>query len=164
MASKAATTIAAGTVVAGRIEGAEDIDLLGRIEGSVHLKGALRIDEKARADADLEVTRLEIRGILVGNATATDTIELLGTARVIGDLVAPRIIVREGARFRGLLDMGDAPDEDDAPRPAQARRPAPTPARTPTRPAAIPPRTAPAARPARPATARPEGEDAGEEP
>ncbi|MCA9526821.1 MAG: polymer-forming cytoskeletal protein, partial [Myxococcales bacterium] len=113
MASKAVTVIAAGTVVAGRIEGAEDVDLFGRIEGSLKLKGALKIDEKARADAELDVTRLEVRGILVGNATASESIELFGTARVVGDLVAPRIIVRDGARFRGLIDMGEPAEADD---------------------------------------------------
>ncbi|MCB9548324.1 MAG: polymer-forming cytoskeletal protein [Myxococcales bacterium] len=120
MASKAVTVIAAGTVVAGRIEGAEDVDLFGRIEGSLKLKGALKIDEKARADAELDVTRLEVRGILVGNATASESIELFGTARVVGDLVAPRIIVRDGARFRGLIDMGEPAEADDE---APARRP-----------------------------------------
>lgn len=141
MASKAVTVIAAGTVVAGRIEGAEDVDLFGRIEGSLKLKGALKIDEKARADAELDVTRLEVRGILVGNATASESIELFGTARVVGDLVAPRIIVRDGARFRGLIDMGEPAEADDeAPARPAARRPA-----APARPA---PRTAPASRPA----------------
>ncbi len=161
--AKAATLIAAGTVIAGRIEGAEDIDLFGRIEGSLKLKGALKIDEKARADADLEVTRLEVRGILVGNATASEAIELFATARVIGDLVAPQVVVREGARFRGLIDMGDAPGEEDTPRGTPpARRPAAPAARPAARPT-LPARTGAPSRPGRPA-AKPEGEDAGEEP
>ena len=160
--AKAATIIAAGTVIAGRIEGAEDIDLFGRIEGSLKLKGALKIDEKARADADLEVTRLEVRGILVGNVTASEAIELFPSARVIGDLVASQVVVREGARFRGLIDMGDAPGEEDAPRGTPARRPA-VPAGRPAARPAVPARTTPAPRPGRPA-AQVEGEDAGEEP
>ncbi|MEZ4475649.1 MAG: polymer-forming cytoskeletal protein [bacterium] len=161
MASKAATVIAAGTVVAGRIEGAEDVDLFGRIQGSLTLKGALKIDEKARVDAEVQVTRLEVRGILVGNATATDSIELFGSARVVGDLVAPRIVVREGARFRGLIDMGDPEDEDESAPPA---RPAPRRPAAPSRPAPRPAATTrPAARP-RPAPADAEDDADAEEP
>ncbi len=104
----APTTIQAGTRVSGRIEGSEDIDVFGAVEGSVALQGHLLIDGDARVDAALEVSELTIHGVLVGNATVSGTIELHSTARVVGDLVAPSVIVHDGAQFRGLIDMGDA--------------------------------------------------------
>ncbi len=109
--AKAPTVITAGIVVSGRIEGAEDIEVFGAVKGSVHLDGDVFVDEQARVDADLEVNNLTVHGILVGNVTASDAIELASTARVIGDLTAPRVIVNGGALYRGTIDMGDIEDE-----------------------------------------------------
>jgi cytoskeletal protein CcmA (bactofilin family) len=153
------TVIAAGTTVSGRIEGAEDIEVLGTIKGSVVLDGAMRVDEDARVEADLELTSLDIHGIVVGNVTASERITLHASARVIGDLTTPRVVLDDGALFRGAIDMGEAPDEGSA-RPARARKSARS--------------AAPAARPARAPKSRaaaakappsePEADDADEEP
>ena len=112
------TIIAANTTVSGRIEGREDLQVLGAIKGTVRLEGSLLIDEAARVEADCEVTNLEVFGVLVGDVTVTDTLELHKTARVIGDLRAPRVIMHEGAMLRGLLDMGL---ESEAPTQARGR-------------------------------------------
>ena len=142
--AKASTVITAGTRVSGRIEGSEDVDVFGAIEGSVALEGHLLIDGDARVDATLEVSELTVHGVLVGNATVSGTIELHQTAKVVGDLVAPRVILHDGALFRGLIDMGalgDAPPAKStrrakparssapraAPRPAPRREPEPEP-------------------------------------
>lgn len=109
--AKAPTVITAGIVVSGRIEGAEDIEVFGAVKGSVHLDGDVFVDENARVDADLEVNNLTIHGILVGNVTASDAIELAASARVVGDLTAPRVIVQAGALYRGTIDMGDIEGE-----------------------------------------------------
>lgn len=109
--AKAPTVITAGVVVSGRIEGAEDIEIFGAVKGSVHLDGDVFVDEKARVDADLEVNNLTVRGILVGNVTASESVQLAASARVVGDLTAPRIIVEAGALYRGMIDMGDIEDE-----------------------------------------------------
>jgi cytoskeletal protein CcmA (bactofilin family) len=118
------TIIAAGTTVSGRIEGSEDLQVLGAVKGTVQLEGALLIDEAARVEADCTVTHLEVHGVLVGDVTAADTIEIHKTARIIGDLRAPRVIMHEGALFRGLLDMGDLDSEASASRRATSRSPA----------------------------------------
>ncbi|MEZ4468183.1 MAG: hypothetical protein R3F43_28060 [bacterium] len=102
-----------------------------------------------------------MRGILVGNATATDSIELFGSARVVGDLVAPRIVVREEPGSGGLIDMGDPEDGRVGPAGASGAAAARDP-----KPPGAPPGTAtarPAARP-RPAPADAEDDADAEEP
>ncbi len=166
MARNEATVIAAGTRISGRLEGAEDVQVLGALQGTVHLEGALFIDTEARVDAECAVDSLEVHGILVGDVQASDTIELHPTARVVGDLAAPRVIVHEGARMRGLIDMGDM-DAERAPTKgrsaAPARRPTASPARPASRPAPAPARPAPVAKapeaPAAKAPPAPEPED-----
>ena len=142
--ASAPTVIQAGTRVSGRIEGSEDLDVYGAVEGSVSLEGHLLIDGDARVDATLEVSELSVHGVLVGDATVSGTIELHKTARVVGDLVAPNVIVHDGALFRGLLDMGDAADAAPAPRRSSPSRAAPSPA---ARPAARRPAPRPAPEP-----------------
>lgn len=156
--AKAPTVITAGVVVSGRIEGAEDIEVFGAVKGSIHLDGDVFVDEKARVDADLEVNNLTVHGILVGNVTASDAIELAASARVVGDLAAPRVIVQAGALYRGAIDMGDI--EDEIPGEGKARsgrgRSSGSKGRSSSRPA--PSRAArpePKPEPARPAPARP---------
>lgn len=155
------TIIQANTRISGRLEGAEDVELLGSIQGSVQLDGSLFVDKAAQVQADVEVTRLEVHGVLVGSVLASESIELFGEAKVIGDLTAPKVIIHEGALYRGAIDMGgESADEGRGGRnsPPPARRPSPqrvAPARprtaprsTPTQaPAAIEPAKAPLAAP-----------------
>ena len=69
-----------------------------------------------------------------GDASASDTIHLTADAQVVGDLTAPRIIIDDGARIRGMVDMGEADNaaprsRTSSPRPSRAKTaPAPAPA------------------------------------
>jgi hypothetical protein len=86
--------------------------------------------------ADVTVKNAVISGVVVGNVTATDSVQLTAEGRMVGDLAAPRVIIVDGASFRGRVDMGDV----DAERPTgttpatQSRTSAAT--RTATRPTA----------------------------
>lgn len=170
--AKAPTIITASTTVDGRVEGSEDVEIYGAVRGAIRLVGALYLDGEARVDAEVEVTSVAIHGILVGNVQASDSIEIFGSARVVGDLTAPRVVLHDGALYRGTIDMGEAPDEGadrgtrGASRPAPARsapaRPAPSrPAPPPARPAPPPRKEAP---PPEPAVEDEDGEDDDDEP
>ena len=105
--AKSPTIISASTTIKGRIQGAEDVELYGRVEGNVKLDGTLYVDEKARLDADIQATEITVHGIVVGNSIAEVVIKLESTARVIGDLRAPRIIIDDGALVRGVVETSD---------------------------------------------------------
>ena len=130
--AKAPTLITSSTVIRGRVSGQEDIDLDGRIEGQIEIDGTLKVDAKARADAQISAKNVYVHGVLIGDVTATDTIHITDTALVVGDLIAPRIIVDEGAQIRGLVDMGDGSSASPrsatrtTTKPAATRPPAPS--------------------------------------
>ena len=150
-AESAATSIQASTRIAGRIEGKGDLDVFGKVEGSIIIDGNLLIDVDGRADADVEAAQVEIHGIFTGNAKA-ERIELFETAIVVGDLRAAQIIVADGAKFRGLIDMGEftvAAAEKAPARPRAARPAAAAPSKKKARAAASKP----------PAKAKAESED-----
>ena len=170
------STIGVGTTVRGSIRGEGDLEIHGRVEGSVAVTGEVIIFETALLKSDVRARRITVRGAVAGDISADEAIVLEAGARVLGDLGAPQIGIRPGGMVRGNVSTGGPlPETKSAPaaavsagrarpvatpaaRPAPARAAAPAPAARPVaaRPAVLP---APAARPAaaRPApAARPE--------
>ena len=122
--AEATTVIAAGTSVRGHLQGAEDLLVQGSLQGSIRLEASLTIDPEGRVDATVEVVSAVVHGVVVGRIAASDFVELAAGARMKGDVVAPRVILRDGAQFAGLIDMGDVPAEQ-----ATGAKAAPSPAR-----------------------------------
>jgi cytoskeletal protein CcmA (bactofilin family) len=141
------TLVGARTVVRGNLQGDEDLTVVGRVDGTIALSKTLIVEPDGVVVADVQVQRAMISGTVVGNITATDLIHLTETGRVVGDLAAPRVVLVEGAAFRGNVEMGDL----EAPRverprtavvstPARPRAPVPTPrASAPAAPRPAPP-------------------------
>lgn len=101
------TVIGVETRISGEIRGEEDLVIRGRVDGKIHLSHALTVEKGAIVQADVDVRNLVISGTLVGNIVASESVRLLSTARVVGDLAAPRVIMDAGAAYRGRVDMGD---------------------------------------------------------
>jgi cytoskeletal protein CcmA (bactofilin family) len=101
------TTIGPSIVITGEITADEDVTIEGTIHGHVTVREAtLAVGSHARLEADLRAARVLIAGRLEGSASATERIELLATATVDGSLSAERVVIADGARFNGGIDMG----------------------------------------------------------
>ena len=112
------TVIGIETRVSGEIRGDEDLVIKGRVDGKIHLSKVLTVEKGAIVQADVDVRNLVVLGTLVGNIVASESVRLLATARVVGDLASPRVMMEAGAAYRGRVDMGDV----DAARAAVASR------------------------------------------
>jgi cytoskeletal protein CcmA (bactofilin family) len=162
------SSIGRGTVVRGNIHGDGDLDIHGRVEGSVVVGGDLLISETGLVRSDITGRRVTVRGAVAGNVSATESLVLEQGARVVGDLGAPQVGIRPGALLRGNVSTDGplAPAQAPAGRPASAAAsrgraaPAPAartapvrePARAPMRPAPAPiVQKAPPPAPAKPA-------------
>ena len=108
----ATTVLAAGTHVVGRLSGQEDMRVHGTVEGRIHLAATLFIEPEGIVAADVHAHDIVVAGTVVGNLTATGSVVLASSARVVGDLRTPRLVVAPGAAFRGQVSM-DPPDEDE---------------------------------------------------
>jgi len=95
------STIGRGTVVRGSVRGDGDLDIQGRVEGSVVVEGELTIGESALIKSDVSARRVVVRGAVAGNVSADESVVLESGARVVGDLGAPQIGIRPGALLRG---------------------------------------------------------------
>lgn len=104
---KNTAVIDAGTAVRGSLEGSEDLHVEGRFEGQLRLTEALFVGPSAIVEASVHARRVEISGTLVGDVTATETLVLAASARVVGKVQAPRLVMAEGASLRGGVQSGD---------------------------------------------------------
>ena len=115
----------------------------GRVEGELSLTRTLIVEASGVVKANVAVKNAVISGVVVGNITATESVELTPDGRMVGDIRSPRVIIVDGASFRGRVDMGElAPGRPLPERPRTQVRPAVRAALAPARPPALPPRPA----------------------
>jgi cytoskeletal protein CcmA (bactofilin family) len=84
----------------------ESLRLDGHVRGDIVMRDAeLTIGQSAKVEADIRGVRVLILGTVNGNVTASERIELGASANVTGGLSANRVIIVDGARFTGRVDM-----------------------------------------------------------
>jgi len=85
-------------------EGNVQID--GRMEGTVHTKGTLVIGDRAVVKAKIEAGSVICKGKIQGDVVAKDSIKLMSPGFIDGTMSAPRLSVESGGVFNGRVSMG----------------------------------------------------------
>jgi|SRR5512137_1224354 cytoskeletal protein CcmA (bactofilin family) len=99
-------TVIGGTIVIdGEVSGDEDLVIEGTVKGKLALRQGLYVESSGVIEADVETARMEVSGQVTGNIAASEKVELKADCRVVGDIRAPRILIADGAVFRGNVDM-----------------------------------------------------------
>lgn len=102
-------TIGRSITIRGEVSGDEDLLIQGRVDGSVNLKQhSVTVGSEGEVKADITARVVTVEGSVEGNLTADEQVILRGSALVQGDIVSPRVVLEDGARFRGGVDMGDS--------------------------------------------------------
>ena len=100
----------------GDISGDEDVEIQGRVEGTINLKKNLVIATGGSVDAKIHAKNVTIAGKVKGDVTADERVELLASGSLEGNVRAPKIVISEGAHFRGSVDMSSSrPETPKAP-------------------------------------------------
>jgi cytoskeletal protein CcmA (bactofilin family) len=100
------TRIGRTLVISGELECSEDLLIEGRVNGHLKVRDAqLTITPSGTVDAQIHGVRVLVEGQVKGGITATERIELGSKSRVEGSLSADRVVMWEGARFDGGIDM-----------------------------------------------------------
>ena len=90
----------------GELSGAEDLLVEGKVQGKIRLaQNAVVVGAKGRVSADVQARAIEIEGEVDGHLSADELIVLRKSARVRGDLTSPRVVIEDGAKFKGTIDM-----------------------------------------------------------
>ncbi len=125
MATSDGTTIIGESIlISGSLTGDEDLTVRGRVEGTISLSRTLVVEPTGQVKAEVQVKNCIIAGVVVGNVTASESVEITKEGRMVGDIAAPRVIIVDGASFRGRVDMGEVDTgAGERQRPAVAARP-----------------------------------------
>jgi cytoskeletal protein CcmA (bactofilin family) len=102
----AAATIGKAVKVVGQIFSKEDLYVDGEVEGTVEaLEHKLTVGPHGNMRAAIKGREVAVLGNVQGNVEATDKIEIRKDAKVVGDIKTARIIIEDGAYFKGAIDI-----------------------------------------------------------
>ncbi len=105
-ASGKPATIGPTVQIEGRMESQEDLILEGRFKGTISLKkNTLTVGENGSLEAEVHAHTLLVDGTVNGDLYASERLNIRKSARITGNIYAPRISLEDGARFRGSIDM-----------------------------------------------------------
>lgn len=93
--------------LAGELSGDEDVLFDGTVEGRVALAKSFRVGSHGKVHAEVSARVVVIGGTVVGDVVATERVEILPTGVLEGNIRAPKIVIAEGAKFKGSVDMGE---------------------------------------------------------
>ena len=115
--SKNVSVIGPTMVFKGELSADEDLVIEGQIEGTIaHHEKHLTIGKQGRVKANIHASSVIVLGQLIGDIHSEGTVSLAKGANVTGNIKCGRIVMDDGARFKGRIDMGEAAKENVAPK------------------------------------------------
>lgn len=123
-AARDAATIGKSVRIKGELSGGEDLKIDGHVEGKVELgQHALLIGPNGRIKAEVAAKIVVVEGRIDGNISATERVDIRDSGSMEGDIVAPRVVIADGALFRGTVDMQRQGTAAQSSPPSPAERP-----------------------------------------
>lgn len=117
--SKNVSVIGPTLVFKGELSADEDLVIEGTIEGTIaHHKKNLTIGKKGRVTADIHASSVLVEGELIGDIHSDGLVSLAAGGMVIGNVYCTRIVMEDGARFNGKIEMATPNPLAVAPEPA----------------------------------------------
>ena len=97
----------------GEISGNEDLNIDGNVEGLIHLEDRkLTVGASAKVTADVIAREVVVFGNVKGNLQARDRIEIKKDGSVVGDLTTARIMIEDGAYFKGSIEIDRSSEKE----------------------------------------------------
>jgi len=110
--SRAVTcVIGSKTTIKGEITGDEEVLVEGVMEGQIRISRDLKVGAGGTVRATVDALSVVVSGELVGDCHATSRVEIQPTGRLTGNIRAPKIVIAEGAMFKGNSDMSGGKEQ-----------------------------------------------------
>ena len=106
------TVIGKSLTIEGEIQGTEPIVVHGTVKGKSALQNSVAVAEGGRIEGDVVATVLEVSGEMKGNSQVAERFEIKVGGQMQGDIKAPRVLIADGAHYRGNIDMDVPPTRD----------------------------------------------------
>jgi cytoskeletal protein CcmA (bactofilin family) len=111
---RASARLGSSLHVKGEISGSEDLLIDGSVEGLIQLdERKLTVGATAKVTADIIAREVVVYGTVKGNLRAKDRIEIKKDGSVNGDLTTSRIMIEDGAYFKGSIEIDKTADKDN---------------------------------------------------
>ncbi len=93
-------------MIKGQIFSREDLTIDGEIDGSVELhEHRLTVGPNGKLQAGVKAREVVVLGTIHGNVEASDKIDIRKDAKLVGDIKTARIVIEDGAYFKGSIDI-----------------------------------------------------------
>lgn len=104
--SSGAATIGKAVMVKGQIFSREDLVIDGEVEGTVEAQEhRVTVGPNGKVHAGVKAREIVVQGSIQGNVEAADKIDIKKDARLVGDIKTARIVIEDGAYFKGSIDI-----------------------------------------------------------
>ena len=121
-ARPSSSVIGRSMAVEGTLTGQEDVHIEGRFSGEIKLmENGVVIGKQGDLQANIKAKTITIHGKAKGDIEAAEQVEISATGSMRGDILSPRVILHDGAKFKGSIDM--EPEEPAAKSQAPAAKP-----------------------------------------
>lgn len=100
------TIVAAGTTLKGEVTGSASLVVEGVVEGRLHLENEVAVGVDGLVTGEIKARSVRIGGRVKGNIQGREMIEILANGSVEGDVRSPRVVIADGAFFKGKVEMG----------------------------------------------------------
>src|SRR3954470_17111801 len=98
--------IGKSVLIKGELSGSEDLYLDGEVEGNIELRDhSLTVGPNGRIRANVHARDIVVHGKVDGNLSGTERVELKKSAVLSGDIATQRIVIEDGAFFKGSIDI-----------------------------------------------------------
>ncbi len=102
---KIVTTLGKETVFNGVMNFKESLKIDGKFDGKIDSIGFLYIEDGAEVVADIKARSIVVGGVVKGNIVATDSLEMLDSGKVFGNVRTSRLRIADGVVFEGKCEM-----------------------------------------------------------
>lgn len=102
--------IGGSLVIDGNIKGSENLLIEGKVNGDVSLPShSVTVGPSGEVKATIRASSIIVDGKVEGDLIGDDQIEIRSSGNVLGNIVAPRVGLEDGAQFKGNIDMSAKP-------------------------------------------------------
>lgn len=104
--SRQLATIGPSIHIKGELTGEEGLIIDGQVEGTINLKNNdLIIARNGQIHANVYAKSITIEGKLQGDLNGKEKVIIRASGDVLGNIISPRVVLEDGARFKGSIDM-----------------------------------------------------------
>jgi len=119
--AEAPTVIGSSVTINGELKSQEDVSVRGTVKGRMETTADLYVEKEGTVESEVVTRNIDVHGTVIGNVVASDRFEIHPGGSVTGDVRAPRVVLADGGKYKGHIDM-DVASAPEPPTPKATER------------------------------------------